>query len=715
MFAHKSTRRAAFGRGIVRTIILYLLLIAAPTLALAYIGLQSVRSQQHALSTLTAANRRLAAERLAGEIERQTLELATAALSDEQVRAAAIGLDSLSRSRLNERNAFDDGRRQHRIVDTFFVIQGSRLLHPSLRRTSPRAIDEHVAIEPPAVRSAVLATFRRAEEVESGSPDLAFERYKAAGEMATTPAVRAVAMVRAARCLAKLKRHSEARAAYLVVAKEYPDERDLFDRPYALVAAIAADDIARVEGLDEAGLLTPLHADLLAGRWELSFDQAEYFDDRLRAGAHSAAGGRARSALFDHLTLARTISERFQHHGVFRPNAVYANALPNGSGSVQLFYTALGQAGNEPTILGLSANLQMVREELAPRVAREISAEGLFTIVARSSASTGDAGSVASDFRAMFPFWSLAGSRVSAPVGTGVTPYAGMVAVVVGVLVLGVVLLMRDVSREREIGRLRTDLVNGVSHDLKTPLTVIRLYADTLRKLPQPADDERERYASIIVSESQRLGHLIENVLSASQIDRGLKKYRIEYGEIGPVVMHLMATYRQFLQERGFSVEVHVETDLPTVRLDAAAAGEAVLNLLENAVKYSGDVKHIAVRVRRAAEGVAVDVEDRGVGIPESECQRVFDQFYRRDEQIGAGGYGLGLFLVKHIVQAHGGRIGVESQPGRGSCFTLVFPSAEDERAEDGSLADRLHGALRNEQASAAPSSRPMNSHLPRA
>ena len=95
MFAHKNTRRAAFGRGIVRTIILYLLLIAAPTLALAYIGLQSVRSQQHAVSTLTAANRRLAAERIAGEIERQTLELATAALSDEHVRAAAIGLDSL--------------------------------------------------------------------------------------------------------------------------------------------------------------------------------------------------------------------------------------------------------------------------------------------------------------------------------------------------------------------------------------------------------------------------------------------------------------------------------------------------------------------------------------------------------------------------------------------------------------------------------------------
>ena len=179
--------------------------------------------------------------------------------------------------------------------------------------------------------------------------------------------------------------------------------------------------------------------------------------------------------------------------------------------------------------------------------------------------------------------------------------------------------------------------------------------------------------------------------------------------------MHLMATYRQFLQERGFSVEVHVETDLPTVRLDAAAAGEAVLNLLENAVKYSADVKHITVRVRRAAEGVAVDVEDRGLGIPESEGERVFDQFYRRDEQIGAGGYGLGLFLVKHIVHAHGGRIEVESQPGRGSRFTLVFPSAEDGRAEDGSLADSQHGKLRNEQASAGPSPRPMNSHLPRA
>ena len=118
----------------------------------------------------------------------------------------------------------------------------------------------------------------------------------------------------------------------------------------------------------------------------------------------------------------------------------------------------------------------MVREDLAPQIARDIGAEGQFTIVERSSRPTADAGSAASDFRAMFPFWALAQGHASPPMGPGVTPYAAMVAVVVGVLVLGVVLLMRDVSREREIGRLRTELVNGVSHDLKTPLTVIRLY-----------------------------------------------------------------------------------------------------------------------------------------------------------------------------------------------------------------------------------------------
>ena len=168
----------------------------------------------------------------------------------------------------------------------------------------------------------------------------------------------------------------------------------------------------------------------------------------------SAAEERARSALFNELTLARTISERFQHHGVFRPNAVYANALANGSGSVQVFYTSLDQVGGGPTVLGLSANLQMVREELAPQIARDIGAEGQFTMVERSSRPTADAGSAASDFRAMFPFWSLARGHVSPPMGSGVTPYAAMVAVVVGVLVLGVVLLMRDVSREREIGRL---------------------------------------------------------------------------------------------------------------------------------------------------------------------------------------------------------------------------------------------------------------------
>ena len=180
----------------------------------------------------------------------------------------------------------------------------------------------------------MLAAFRRAEEVENGRPDVSLDLYRAAGQMATTLAVRAFAMARAARCLAKMKRHARSPGRLPCCSRKIESGPA---RPVRWPLRARCGDRGqrnRKESGRRRGTAAVAAACASFSRRSVVplFDQAEFFDDRLREGAQPAAEERARSALFDQLTLARTISERFQHHGVFRPNAVYANALANGSG-----------------------------------------------------------------------------------------------------------------------------------------------------------------------------------------------------------------------------------------------------------------------------------------------------------------------------------------------------------------------------------------------
>jgi two-component system phosphate regulon sensor histidine kinase PhoR len=183
----------------------------------------------------------------------------------------------------------------------------------------------------------------------------------------------------------------------------------------------------------------------------------------------------------------------------------------------------------------------------------------------------------------------------------------------------------------------------------------------------------------IITRESDRLTQLIEKVLAFSKIDRGEKQYHLQQADLAPVVSRTVATYEQYLKRRGFALETQLAAELPSVRFDEDAVSQALVNLLDNAAKYSGASKSIAVRTY-ASNGCAVlEVEDQGIGIPREEQQKIFECFYRVGNAMAKGGYGLGLYLVRHIMDAHQGRVELESDLQRGSRFRLVFPVAGPE------------------------------------
>jgi len=249
----------------------------------------------------------------------------------------------------------------------------------------------------------------------------------------------------------------------------------------------------------------------------------------------------------------------------------------------------------------------------------------------------------------------------------------------VAVLVLGLFATIRGAAKERELARLKSDFVSTVSHELKTPLTSIRMFAEMLQQGVAGEDRDRERrYHEIIVKESERLGLLIANLLDYAQIERGTRRYNRKPEPAGQLAEEAVTTFARLREGEGQPVEL-VAGDAPIILVDREVTVQALLNLLSNAAKYGGNGQPVEVSVARRADGqVAMSMRDRAPGIPRSEHERIFREFYRAPAAYTAGveGTGLGLALVKRHVEAQGGAIELDSEPGRGATFTLVFPDA---------------------------------------
>jgi signal transduction histidine kinase len=245
-------------------------------------------------------------------------------------------------------------------------------------------------------------------------------------------------------------------------------------------------------------------------------------------------------------------------------------------------------------------------------------------------------------------------------------------------LVGGLALTYRSVSKEMALARLKSDFVSNVSHELRTPLALIRLYAETLELGRIKGQDKVDEYYRIIRKESERLTALINNILDFSRIEAGRAEYDFRETDIAELVRNTLDTYRYQIEQQGFAFEQSIESNLPAVRVDREAIARALVNLVNNSLKYSADEKFLSVRLYRSNGVLKLEVVDRGIGIPRREQSKIFEKFYRTGDPLvhNTKGSGLGLSLVRHITHAHGGEVEVESTPGKGSKFTLLLPVA---------------------------------------
>ncbi len=243
-------------------------------------------------------------------------------------------------------------------------------------------------------------------------------------------------------------------------------------------------------------------------------------------------------------------------------------------------------------------------------------------------------------------------------------------------MVGGIWLTYRNVSREMNLARLKSDFVANVSHELRTPLALIRLYAETLELGRLTAKEKYQEYFRIIREESERLTALINNILDFSRIEAGRKEYEFKETNLADLVRSTLDSYRFQIEQNGFAFEENISSDVPPVIVDREAIARSLLNLVNNALKYSKDQKYIGVSLYRANSHVNLEVRDHGIGIAANEQEKIFEKFYRCGDPLvhNIKGSGLGLSLVRHIARAHGGEVLVESTPEKGSKFTIALP-----------------------------------------
>lgn len=254
--------------------------------------------------------------------------------------------------------------------------------------------------------------------------------------------------------------------------------------------------------------------------------------------------------------------------------------------------------------------------------------------------------------------------------------YASMLCVVFGAALLAGYLLLRDVHRETETAAMRSHFVASVSHELKTPLTSIRAHAETLLLGRADSAATTADYLKTILSESERLTRLVDSVLEFSRIEQGRKTYHLQPTQLEDVVRSAAKTMEYALSQLGFTLTISSDGSAPTLLADPEALTQAILNLLGNAMKYSGEARSIDMRIGTRDGEAFVDVVDHGIGIARDDQSRIFERFHRVQsiETAGIAGTGLGLPLARHVVEAHRGRIAVVSDPGRGSTFSVRIP-----------------------------------------
>jgi signal transduction histidine kinase len=545
----------------------------------------------------------------------------------------------------------------------------------------------------------------------------ALKSYQQAFAQASNHQVKGEALNAIARVQKKSNLFSDAIRSYGTIAEDYSDIRFSSGMPSGLVAQfelgalfVAVDDSSRA-----VQALIRLYQDLTHAQWTLEKSQYEFLahqvedaiDDILSQDTPVESYQSTFETLRGEEKKQREITERllaFQTNAAPNLRARVPRKTEDPSNQVRRFTLDIGehtylisipgeQDGNGDQaegIWGILLDSELLETDLIEPVIRQhLSSENIQWVVMgrdgepilKSDKPASIPMTVESAFVGNFPPWSLElyqqdPSFFEALLTSRRGIYLYMFVLLAGILIFGLTLTIRIVSHELELGRMKSDFVSTVSHEFKSPLTSIRQLAEMLQTGRVPSEERRQRYYDVLLEQSERLSSLIDNILDFAKMEEGKKEFEFEMADVGLLLEELISTIQQQVRHEGFVVEARIAAPLPAIQVDRAAMSQAIANLIDNAIKYSAGAKKVHVRGFTDDHYLIISVQDLGVGIKPEEIDRVFERFYRGGDELtrAAKGSGLGLTLVKQIVEAHHGSVHVESEPGRGSTFSIRLP-----------------------------------------
>ena len=520
---------------------------------------------------------------------------------------------------------------------------------------------------------------RQGERAEHrrGDHRTAIEAYGRALELAEHPTQAGYARLALARTLAGAGRDDDAWTQYRQVAALPADAVDEHGIPLAFYAARRLVDGPR----DLAYVLDRLRAEVDTSAWmapAAAHLSAELLDALAGAAPDSTARASA-AALRDAVARRIPVSERalalqrdYAGLGLHAPSPVTATAqplwVPFGEGT---WLVSAGRPAGTPSEVAIAVNAAAVFAQLDSAVwpARQ---RGQVRVRAPGEERGVPLGAGLAGLEVEFPFLTdVEAGRVMRR-----WFYALALSLILSVTFFGAAMAWRDVRRELRLAGLRSQFVSSVSHELKTPLTSIRMFAEILQTTDPPDPHRLADYLGTIVGESERLTRLLNNVLDLSRIEQDHLIYRPRPTSLAEVTQRAVQAMEYPLKQEGCTLRLHGADALPPVLVDPDALEQAVLNLLSNAIKYSGERREIDVRLKAEHGYGVIEVTDRGPGIPAHALKHLTQKFYRvpTPENQRVPGTGLGLTLVDHMVRAHGGELRVHSVVGEGSTFAIRLP-----------------------------------------
>lgn len=588
------------------------------------------------------------------------------------------------------------------VAEVLVFDSGSRLRHPAA--VAAGLIDRRGGET--ADRSYLSPLLSEGERLELQAGDLAAAAiaYGAATQRITGQRGRGIARLARARTLLKADDPAGALAEYETIIADHAGDRDLNDFPLDLLAryqAVLALTALKREP-EAATRLVSLLEDLSHNPWTFG----GYGETALATRSLGLLTG----GLLDHLrsddrpdlaALRSRLTDTAELQGRQAQILRLLPALRNemGAGSrpakfelislrrqerTRLFAQRWSEPRNELRQVLVVVDDEALRDEVRAILQTALRATPEFRIDLRPL--DGETRPPAEGFQVLHPLepWlpghALAVTRGEALLGPAAMQQRmvrlGMIGALLVIILVGIVVIGRAVSREVEIARLKSDFVSSVSHELRTPLTTIRIMAEMLALGAVPTGEKQAEYHRNIVSEAERLTRLINNVLDFARIEEGRKKFQFGMGDIGDAVHEVERITGDYVRKEGFTLTTTVPDDLLATAFDRDAIIQALINLMSNAVKYSKDDRRIEMGVEMVRDSILLFVRDHGPGIDPKDQPHLFEKFYRGGDHMTreVGGTGLGLSIVQHIVSAHRGKVGVTSKIGEGSRFEITLP-----------------------------------------